>query len=190
MGDGFIRWYRERGAESVLSDQVAVFGRHSVTLAHPATKAPSVINVDGDNVPLDFEVLDLIIGLRLPSVSINWWLSADVNVVDSYAYEPLGCEVQTFWLDGLNAEEAQTFTSAVISTVLEVSTPTLALVCDYRGITDADDWDSLALYGGTEIPGNVDPLLLNEELSRKVMSNSTRLQGETAGKNLTRVTAT
>jgi len=190
VGDGFIRWYRNRGSKSILSDQVATFGRHGITLAHPVTKATSVINVDGDDIPLDFEVLDLIIGLRLPSVSINWWLSADVNVVDSYTYEPFGCEVQTFWLDGLNAEEAQTFKSAVMSTVLEVPTPTLALVCDYQGVTDADDWNSLTLYGGTKIPGNVESLLLNEELSRKVTSNSTHLQGEAAGKNLTRVTAT
>ncbi|QNP74815.1 hypothetical protein IAG44_38775 [Streptomyces roseirectus] len=174
MGDGFIRWYRERGAESVLSDQVAVFGRYGVTLAHPTTKAMSVINVDGDDVPLDFKVLDLVIRLRIPSVTINWWFSADTNVVASYEYQPFGCEVQTFWLDGLTAEEARTFESAVVAAVSEVSTPTLALVCDYRGVTDADDWDSLALHGGTEIPGNVESLLLNEELSRRVMSNQTR----------------
>ncbi|MDT0457263.1 hypothetical protein RM550_16195 [Streptomyces sp. DSM 41527] len=129
-----------------------------------------MINVDGDDVPVDFEVLDLLIGLRLPSISINWWISADVNVVDSYAYEPLGCEVQTFWVDGLRLEEAQAFNAAVMSTVSRVSTPTRALVCDYRGATDADDWDSVVLHGGVEIPGNVDLLLLSEEPSQRILT--------------------
>ncbi|MEU8586880.1 hypothetical protein AB0C59_07700 [Streptomyces sp. NPDC048664] len=190
MGDGFIRWYREAGAESVFSDQVTAFNQHGVTLEHPTTKVATVVNVDGDDVPVDFDVLDQLVGLRLPSISINWWITADVNVVDSYACEPLGCEVQTFWVDGLRLEQIKAFSSAVMSTVSRVSTPTRALVCDYRGITDADDWDSVVLYGGVEIPGYVDLLLLGEEPSQRILSNSTRLRGAVAGDSLTRVTAT
>lgn len=190
MGDGFIRWYREAGAESVFSDQVTAFSRHGIDLANPATGVATVVNVDGDDVPVASEVLDLIIWLRLPSISINWWISADVNVVDSYTHEPLGCEVQAFWVDGLKLEEAQAFNSAVMSIVSRVSTPTRALVCDYRGNTDADDWNSVALYGGVEIPGTVDSLLLSEDPSRRVLSNSTRLRGVAVGDSLTRVTET
>ncbi|MGW5609458.1 hypothetical protein ACWEWI_25805 [Streptomyces sp. NPDC003753] len=189
MGDGFVRWYREAGAESIFRDQVAVFERHGITLAHPGTGAATVINVDGDDIPIDFEALDLIIGLRLPSVSINWWISADTNVVSSYSQEPLGCEIQTFWVDGLTVEEARAFNSAVMATMSRVPTPTRALVCDHQGITDADDWDSAILYGGVEIPGVVDPLLLSPEISRRILSNSTRLCSAVAENSLMRVTA-
>lgn len=190
MGDGFIRWYRETGAESVFCDQVAVFEQHGFTLAHPRTGVATVVNVDGDDVPVGFEVLNLLIGLRAASISINWWKSADINVVGSYTHEPLGCEIQTFWVDGLTTEEARAFNSAVVSTMSRVATPTRALVSDYRGITDAGDWDSAILYGGVEIPGVVDSLLLGPEPSRRILSNSTQLRGAAVGDSLTRVTAT
>ncbi|MFF4960528.1 hypothetical protein [Streptomyces sp. NPDC001222] len=189
MADGFIRWYREAGAESIFRDQVAVFEQHGITLAHPGTGVITVINVDGDDIPIDFEALNLIIDLRLPSVSINWWISADTNVVSSYTHEPLGCEIQTFWVDGLTAEEARAFNSAVMSTMSRVPTPTRALVCDHQGTTDADDWDSAILYGGAKIPGVVDPLLLSPEISRRILSNSTRLCGTVTEDSLMRVTA-
>lgn len=133
MSDGFIRWYRELGAESVFVDQVATFERSGVTLAHPDSGVMSVINVDGDDVGIDFETLEMILGIRVPSVTINWWVSPGSNVVSEYSYEPLGCEIQTFWLDGMTGAEVESFSSAVIAVMDSVAPPTRALVCDYRG---------------------------------------------------------
>jgi hypothetical protein len=190
MGDGFIRWYRESGKDPIFSDQVAAFNRCGVTIAHPKTDAATVINVDGDDVPVDLEVLAWVIGVRASSINVNWWLSPDVNVVGEYSHEPLGCEIQTFWLDGLNFEEVEVIKSAVMSAIVQVSTSTRALVCDIEGVTDADDWNSVILYEGTELPGVVDSLLLGPEVSDRIISNSGKLRGEVVGRNLTRIIAT
>jgi hypothetical protein len=190
MGDGFIRWYRESGKDPIFYDQLASFNRCGVTIAHPDTGAATVINVDGDDVPVDLEALAWVIGLRASSINVNWWLSPDVNVVGEYSHEPLGCEIQTLWLDGLNLEEVEVIKSAVMSAIDHVSTPTRALVCDVQGVTDADDWDSVILYEGTELPGVVDSLLLGPEVADRILSASGRLRGEAAGHGLARIIAT
>lgn len=190
MARGYIRWYRESGKDSVFFDQVAAFGRWGVTILHPTIGAATVINVDGDNVPLSPETLAWVIGLRTSSVTMNWWLSPDVNVVDIYWHESMGCEIQTFSLDGLDLEEVEVVRSAVMSAIDHVSTPTRALVCDIQEFTDADDWDSVVLYDGTELPGVFDTLLLSPQVASKVLSTSGNLRGEAVGRNLIRITAT
>ncbi|MEW2069297.1 hypothetical protein [Streptomyces sp. NPDC007346] len=147
----------------------------------------SVINVDGDDVGIDFETLEMILGIRVPSVTINWWVSPGSNVVSEYSYEPLGCEIQTFWLDGMTGAEVESFSSAVIAVMDSVAPPTRALVCDYRGITDAGAWDSLMLYGGNEVPGVVDDLLAAPGLTRRILAHSSSLRAEREGETLTRL---
>ncbi|WP_159038900.1 hypothetical protein [Streptomyces sp. NRRL WC-3605] len=189
MGDGFIRWYRESGETSIFSGQVATFDRSGVTIAHPDTGIVTVVNVDGDDVAVDFERLGWVIALRIPSVTVNWWISAETNVVSTYSHEPLGCEVQTFWLDGVDTSEVQTLMSAIMSTISQVPTPTRALVCDVQGLTDADDWDSVALYEGADIPGAVDSVLLGKGVADRVLS-AAGLCGEAVGFGLVKVLAT
>ena len=186
MGDGFIRWYRDSGKEPVFSDQVTSFSQCGVAVAHPRTGAATMINVDGDDVPVDLEVLAWLIGVRASSINVNWWLSPDVNVVG----EPLGCGIQTFWLDGLNLEEVEVVRSAVLAAIDHVSTPTRALVCDVRGVTDADDWDSVVLYEGAELPGVVDSLLLGPEVADRVLSAAGRLRSEVERRGLIGIIAT
>jgi hypothetical protein len=190
MGDGFIRWYRESGKDSVFSDQVAAFAQCGITFAHPETGAATVINVDGEDAPVSFEALAWLIGLRIPSVTVNWWISSDANLVSEYSHEPLGCEIQTFWLDGLNFEELEVVRSAVVTAIGQVSAPTRALVYDIQGVTDADDWDSVILYEGTELPGVVDSLLMGPKVADRILSTSGRLRGEVVERNLTRIIAT
>jgi hypothetical protein len=188
--EGFIRWYRESGKDSVFSDQVAVFDRCGVSIAHPQTGVMAVINVDGDGVPVDFEMLSWVIGLRASSVTVNWWLSPVDNVVDVYWCEPLGCEVQTLRLGGLDREQAETVESAVMSAIDCVSTPTRGLVVDFEEATDADEWDSMILYDGAEFPGASDSLLLCPEVADRIISASWRLRGEAVGQGLTRIIVT
>jgi hypothetical protein len=190
MGDGFIRWYRESGKYSAFSDQVAAFERCGVTLTHPGIGAPTVINVDGDDVAVDLEMLKWVVELRIPSLTVNWWTSPDANVVGTYSHEPLGCEVQTFWLDGLNIAEMEILESAVMSAISRVPTPTRALVCDVQGATDADDWDSVILYEGTEIPGSVDSLLVSPSAADQLISASRFLHSERLRNGLTKIITT
>lgn len=190
MGDGFIRWYRESGKHSVFSDQVAAFERCRVTLTHPGIGAPTVINVDGDDVAVDLETLQWLVELRTTSLSVNWWTSPDANVVGTYSHEPLGCEVQTFWLDGLSITEIEILESAVMSAISRAPTATRALVCDVQGATDADDWDSVTLYEGTEIPGSVDSLLVSPKVADQLISASGFSHSERLRSGLTRIITT
>ncbi|MFJ4689675.1 hypothetical protein [Streptomyces sp. NPDC088789] len=187
MGDGFIRWYRESGKIQIFSDQVASFGEHGVRISHPVTGSATVINVDGDDIPINIEKLAWLIGLRTSTITTNWWISSDTNVVCEYSYEPLGCEIQTFWLDGLSLEESEIIKSAVLAAVNEVSTPTRALIFDDQGVTAHEGWDSPVLYKGIKFPGAVDELFLSPAVADRIISGSRDLEGEMVTRNLIRV---
>ncbi|GAA2349058.1 hypothetical protein OKJ48_22620 [Streptomyces kunmingensis] len=187
--DGFIRWYREMGKSSAFSEQIAAFERSGVTLNHADANSASLVNVDGDDVSIEIDALRQVLELRVPSVSVNWWLTSGTNVVGEYAHEPLGCEIQTFWMDGVSLPEAKTFASAVTAAASAVATPTRALICDYQGITDADDWNSVALYGQDRIPGLVDSLLLDGEIACRVLEKAPMLRGQAAGPSIIRLTS-
>ncbi|MFJ6662177.1 RHS repeat domain-containing protein [Streptomyces sp. NPDC091377] len=187
MGDGFIRWYRESGKIQIFSDQVASFGEHGVRISHPVTGSATVINVDGDDIPINAEKLAWLIGLRTSTITTNWWISSDINVVCEYSYEPLGCQIQTFWLDGLTLEESEIIKSAVLAAVNEVSTPTRALIFDDQGITAHEGWDSPVLYKGIKFPGAVDELFLSPAVADRITSGSRDLEGEMVTRNLIRV---
>ncbi|MFJ2829954.1 hypothetical protein ACIPC1_20760 [Streptomyces sp. NPDC087263] len=169
---------------------MAAFDQCGVTFAHPETGAATLINVDGDDIPVNIETLACLIGLRISSVTVNWWISSDTSLVGNYSHEPLGCEIQTFWLGGLNFEELEVARSAVVTAIGQVSAPTRALVYDPQGATDADGWDSVILYDGSELPGVVDSLLLGPEVADRILSASGRLRGEVLEHNLTRIIAT
>lgn len=187
MGDSFIRWYREVELGSVFSDQVAEFGRFGISLTHPVTNVVTLVNVDGDDITVGLRELTWLIGLRIPSVTVNWWMSPDVSVLSTYSNEPLGCEVQTLWLDGLNSEEAEVVHAATLSTVNRVPAGTRALLSDTQGRTDAESWDSVILHGGCEIPGEIDSLLLSADISSRLLSRSVHLRGIEVSQTLTRV---
>ncbi|MFG2322904.1 hypothetical protein [Streptomyces sp. NPDC048568] len=190
MGDRFIRWYRESGNIPAFSQQAAAFARCGITIRNPSTGSATVINVDGDDVPVDIDALAGLLALRVPSVSVNWWISPNINVVSEFTHEPLGCEIQTFWLDGLDFTEIGVVEAAITHAMENVPTQTRALVGDIHGITDAGDWDSFVLYEGSEIPGVVDSLILESELAGRVISSSAPLRKESVGEGyLTRISA-
>ncbi|MFG3094513.1 hypothetical protein [Streptomyces sp. NPDC048202] len=172
MADGFIRWYKESGSASSFPGQVRILHRYNVFIAHPETRVTTLISVDGEDIPVDLERLSWLIESRVAPVNMNWWLSPNVNVVDEFSFEPYGCEIQTFWLDGLDFEEIEMLRSSVVAAAQEAATPTRALVCDVHGNTDAESWDSVLLYEGAEIPGSVDALMVGPHLAERILSMS------------------
>jgi hypothetical protein len=124
VADGFVRWYRESGATSVFAEQVEIFEAHGIGLVHPTKGAAVVIDVEGEHVLMRPEELGRLLGLRFASITMDWWFSADTNVIDEYAYEPFGCEIQTLWLDGLTSEEADTVEATVIAAATGLPVPT------------------------------------------------------------------
>lgn len=190
MADGYIRWYREAGEVSVFGEQVELFERYGIVLEHPVRGAARVLNVEGDDFPMAQEELGRLLGLRFTTVTMNWWLSADTSVIDQFAYEPWGCEIQTLWLDGLTSEEVQTVEAAVAAAVTELPTPTRAVIVDRRGVydpDDPDDWDSVVLYDGDEFPGLPDSVIAREALAERLSAAQPGLGKEDLGGGLIRL---
>ncbi|MFC9282293.1 hypothetical protein [Streptomyces collinus] len=158
-----------------------------MSLTHPGTEQASVINVDGDNVLVALDAMEWLLGLRLPSVTINWWVSNEHNTVCEFTHEPLGCEIQTFWLEGLTSSEINAVTSAVQAAIARIDTPTRGLVIDLQEATDADEWNSVILYGKEDLPGGVDLLLVGPELAARILASSPSLSGSEEENGLTRI---
>ncbi|MGW7416966.1 hypothetical protein [Streptomyces sp. NPDC054863] len=188
MTDGYVRWYRESAATSVFAEQTELFAEYGIHLPHPVKGEAVVLDVEGEDVPLGREELRLLLGRRIASITMNWWFSADTNVVDAFVYEPLGCEIQTLWLDGLSADEARRVESAVTAAVTRLPVPTRAVIVDRRGVTDPEDWDSSVLYDGDEVPRFPDTVVARGHVAEKLMVRTPGLVREQAGTCLHRVT--
>ncbi|MFI6056556.1 hypothetical protein ACIBCO_41740 [Streptomyces violascens] len=187
MADGFIRWYRESGATSIFAEQVALFEAHGLALMHPVRGQAVVLDIEGEQVLMRQEELGRLLGLRIAPLTMEWWLTADADVVDEYTYEPFGCEIQTLWLDGLCAEETQLVEAAVIAATTQLPIPTHAVVIDRRGTSDPDDWDSLMLYDGAKVPRFPDSVIAQEPITEKIMGATPGLAKERVGGYLTRL---
>ncbi|MEU2509202.1 hypothetical protein ABZ621_31445 [Streptomyces sp. NPDC007863] len=188
MTDGFIRWYRESAATPVLAEQAEVFGAHGLALAHPARGAAVVLDVEGDGVPMSGEELGRLLGLRIASLTVNWWFSADVDVTDEFLYEPLGCEIQTLWLDGLTPEQTDAVEAAVIAATTALPVPTRAVIVDRQGASDPAEWDSAVLYDGDRTPVFPDRVLARDPLTRTLLRSRPELRSEQADGDLTLLT--
>ena len=185
MADGFIRWYRESGATSVFAEQVEIFEAHGIGLVHPAKGAAVVINIEGDDVLMRPEELGRLLGLRFADITMDWWFSADIDVVDTYTYEPFGCEIQMLWVDGLTSEQADTVEAAVIAAAAGLSVPTRAVIVDRRGVGDPEDWDAAVLYDGEGLPVIVDRVYVRDPLKEKLLRSSPGLRSEESVAGLT-----
>ncbi|MFF8293297.1 hypothetical protein ACF068_29330 [Streptomyces sp. NPDC016309] len=188
MSDGYIRWYRESAATPVLAAQAELFEAYGLSLVHPVKGAAVVLDVEGDDVLLRPEELGRLLGMRIASLTTNWWLSADVDVVDQFAYEPLGCEIQTLWLDGLTTEQSDAVEAAVLAAAAALPVPTRAVVVDREGAGDPGDWDSPVLYDGENLPPLPDRLLLGSSLADRFLSAFPELRGQAGGGGLTSIT--
>ncbi|GAA2275162.1 hypothetical protein GCM10010234_08390 [Streptomyces hawaiiensis] len=185
MADGFIRWYRESGATSVFADQVKIFEAHGIGLVHPVKGAAVVIDVEGNDVLMRPEQLGRLLGQRFASITMDWWFTPNVDVVDTYTYEPFGCEIQMLWVDGLSPEQIDTVEAAIVAATTGLPTPTRAVIVDRRGAVDPDDWDSAVLYEGKRLPVVRDRVLVREPLRDKLLRASPELKSEEIGAGLT-----
>ncbi|MFI5704872.1 hypothetical protein ACIA78_33135 [Streptomyces xanthochromogenes] len=158
-----------------------------MALVHPVRGQAVVLDIEGEQVLMRQEELDRLLGLRIASLTMEWWLTADTNVIDEYAYQPFGCEIQTLWLDGLHTDEARRVESAVIAATTQLPIPTHAVVIDRRGTSDPDDWDSLMLYDQAQVPRFPDVVIAQEPIVEKIMRATPGLTKESVGGYLTRL---
>ncbi|MDH6113398.1 hypothetical protein P3T36_001723 [Kitasatospora sp. MAP12-15] len=146
-----------------------------------------MLDVDGNDVPIGLDEADRLLSLRLGSVSVTWWLSEDVDVVCEYSYEPLGCEIQTFRLDGLTVREIETIQDALTAAARAFPASTHALIIDCHGVSEPEIWDSLILYGGTRVPRLPDLVLARGPVASQLLSISPKFHGPDIGQGLTRI---
>ncbi|WP_206503044.1 hypothetical protein [Streptomyces chrestomyceticus] len=184
MAEGFIRWYRESAAVPVFAEQTELFAAHGIGLVHPVRGGAVVLDAEGDGVLLHQEELGRLLSLRIATLTMKWWFSADIDVVDEYAYEPLGCEVQTLWLDGLTPEQADTVETAVVAATKELPTPTRAVIVDRLGVGDPEDWDSAVLYDGEHLPAVYDRVFAYQPLAERILRAQPGLRSDETGGGL------
>ncbi|MFD3958297.1 MULTISPECIES: hypothetical protein [Streptomyces] len=181
MADGFIQWYREDVTTAVFAEQVEIFSEFGLKLIHPNRNAAVVLDIEGDDVLMSQEELGVLIGQRIASLTFNWWLTADTNVIDTYEAVPVGRETQTLWLDGLYPDEVQRVESAVMAAATRLPVPTRAVIVDQRGISDPDAWDSVALWDGTGVPLLPDKVLAPDPVAERIRRSAPGLRKEDAG---------
>ncbi|MEW9508388.1 hypothetical protein [Streptomyces bacillaris] len=183
MADGFIQWYREDVTTAVFAEQAEIFSEFGLKLIHPNRNAAVVLDIEGDDVLMSQEELGVLIGQRIASLTFNWWLTADTNVIDTYEAVPVGRETQTLWLDGLYFDEVQRVESAVMAAATRLPVPTRAVIVDRRGISDPDAWDSVALHDGTG-PLLPDKVLALDPIAERIQRAAPGLRKEDAGAGL------
>ncbi|MFJ9264804.1 hypothetical protein ACIRP4_31620 [Streptomyces bacillaris] len=181
MADGFIQWYREDVTTAVFAEQAEIFSEFGLKLIHPNRNAAVVLDIEGDDVLMSQEELGVLIGQRIASLTFNWWLTADTNVIDTYEAVPVGRETQTLWLDGLCPDEVQRVESAVMAAATRLPVPTRAVIVDRRGISDPDAWDSVALWDGTGVPLLPDKVLAPAPVAERIRRSAPGLRKEDAG---------
>lgn len=181
MADGFIQWYREDVTTAVFAEQAEIFSEFGIKLIHPNRNAAVVLDIEGDDVLMSQEELGDLIGRRFASLTFNWWLTADANVIDTYEAVPVCRETQTLWLDGLCPDEVQRVESAVMAAATRLPVPTRAVIVDRRGISDPDAWDSVALWDGTGVPLLPDKVLAPDPIAERIRRSAPGLRKEDAG---------
>lgn len=181
MADRFIQWYREDVTTAVFAEQAEIFSEFGIKLIHPNKNAAVVLDIEGDDVLMSQEELGVLIGRRFASLTFNWWLTADTNVIDTYEAVPVGRETQTLWLDGLCPDEVQRVESAVMAAATRLPVPTRAVIVDRRGISDPDAWDSVALWDGTGVPLLPDKVLAPDPIAERIRRSAPGLRKEDAG---------
>ncbi|MFD3791492.1 hypothetical protein [Streptomyces cyaneofuscatus] len=181
MADGFIQWYREDLTTADFAEQAEIFSEFGIKLIHPNKNAALVLDIEGDDVPMSQEELGSLIGRRFATLTFHWWLTADSNVIDTYEAVPVGRETQTLWLDGLHPDEVQRVESAVMAAATRLPAPTRAVIVDRRGISDPDDWDSIALWDGTHVPAAPDHVLALDPIAERIRRAAPGLRKEDTG---------
>ncbi|QWQ43769.1 hypothetical protein KME66_24435 [Streptomyces sp. YPW6] len=169
MPKGFIRWYQESTSASKLDKQVDFFRRRGIHLTHPVLGTTLVLDVEGNDIPVERRELDRLLSIRIASINVNWWLSANVNLVDEYSFNPLGFDIQTIWLDGLDPQETRLSETTLQDIALDPQIPTRSLVVDRHGVSDPEQWDSIMLYDGETVPTVPDIVITQPEVAEKIL---------------------
>ncbi|MFE6894797.1 hypothetical protein [Streptomyces sp. NPDC057694] len=148
MLETYLSWYREGRMDGSEFRSVANhLAQSGLTLEHPTLGCGILLDVVGEQVKLPVgRVLELV-GLSLGPLCMQFWLSADTDVVCNVRYVAPDTQVLTFMLGGLTENERDQATDAVQRLIQREMNSSVALLVDLGGETAEGDDDALVLYG-------------------------------------------
>ncbi|MFI7316922.1 hypothetical protein [Streptomyces venezuelae] len=148
MLETYLSWYREgRMDESEFRSVTDQLARSGLNVEHPVLAGGTLLDVVGEQVKLPVGRIAELVGLSLGPLCMQFWLSADTDVVCDVRYVAPDTQVLTFVLGGLTESEREQATDAVQRLILRELDTTVALLVDPGGETADEDADALVLYG-------------------------------------------
>ncbi|MCX4774676.1 hypothetical protein [Streptomyces sp. NBC_01285] len=148
MLETYLSWYREgRMDESEFRSVTDHLAQSGLTVEHPMLGCGMLLDVVGEQVKLPVGCILELVGLSVGPLCIQFWLSADTDVVCDVRYVAPDTQVLTFELGGLTESEREQATNAVQRLIQRELDRTVALLVDLGGETADEDDDALVLYG-------------------------------------------
>ncbi|MDQ0797670.1 hypothetical protein [Streptomyces sp. B1I3] len=148
MLETYLSWYREgRMDESEFRTVTDNLAQSGLTVEHPMLGCGMLLDVVGEQVKLPVGPILELVGLSVGPLCMQFWLSADTDVVCDVRYVAPDTQVLTFVLGGLTEIEREQATNAVQRLIQRELDRTVALLVDLGGETADEDDDALVLYG-------------------------------------------
>ncbi|MFD5065511.1 hypothetical protein [Streptomyces sp. NPDC058394] len=148
MLETYLSWYREgRMDESEFRSVTDLLAEFGMTVEHPTLGCGMLLDVVGEQVKLPPERVLELVGLSVGPLCMQFWLSADADVVCDVRYVAPDTQILTFVLGGLTENEHGQAEDAIQRLIQRELDRTVALLVDLGGETAEEEDDTLVLYG-------------------------------------------
>lgn len=157
MLETYLSWYRQcLMNESEFRSVTHHLAQSGLTVEHPMLGCGMLLDFTGEQVRLPVRHILELVALSVGPLCMQFWLSADTDVVCSVRYVAPDTQVLTFALGGSTENEREHATDAVQRLIQRELERAVALLVDLGGETADEDDDALVLYGRRP-PGGVRP---------------------------------
>ena len=164
MSDAFLSWFRSsRSSAEEFLDLAEGLREAGLTLVNKALGTASVLNVEGDNVPMPADEIARLLGLAIAPLNINWWDDA-TGLNSLFAPDAIEGETQKYYLDGQPLDLRNRLAEVLLSRAAERPDETIGLVLDHSGNSAEYDWESFMRYGPVALGPVPDLLVLSPSL--------------------------
>ncbi|MCH0561679.1 MULTISPECIES: hypothetical protein [unclassified Streptomyces] len=188
MSDAYLSWYRTRTTRAGFDTLTRAFAEAGISLEHPVGGSAILLDVDGGQVPLPAATVAELVGSAVGTLNVEWWFSPDVDLTCCFSYEPFGWEKQTYYLDGLTADQVRVVERVLFAQMLSRPSETVALIVDETGRTADADWDALVNGDTSDIGPMPDALVLATSIADQVRGAAGEFPGNAAAPGLSILT--
>ncbi|MFI7008876.1 hypothetical protein [Streptomyces sp. NPDC050145] len=160
----YLSWYLEgRMDESEFRSATDHLAQSGLSVEHPKLGCGMLLDVAGEQVRLPVGRIHKLVGLSVGPLCLQFWLSADTDVVCDVRYVAPDTQVLTFELGGLAENEREQAADAIQRLIRRELDKTVALLVDVGGETADEDDDALVLYGRLPIGARPDRVLFRTD---------------------------